>query len=576
MKKLFNILLAVVCLLLILPACSSAPKNLHPVKGEFIEGHVGGDAQTLNWVVATDAGASKRYAGFMVDPLAVFDNEFKLQLRCLAKDIEVSPDGLSYTASIRGDLKWTDGTKVTADDYVYTLKNIMFADWLDYADKAKWQETVDGKTIYVSPSTVNDTTFKIIRKTTDPDFLYTLYTLMPYPKSIAVHYENKADAFTQAPELANLSYSGNLGPYKPVAWSSSDGFVVKRNPDYYLGKETGAPYFEKYTIKQYGLQQVMNDALSQGRISYGYVEPQEANGFRSQGSTNVYTIPTNYYVYLAYNQRDNGWEGLKDARVRQAISMMINKPAIVQDMYLGYADAGFSFIPPYSPWYNGSVLKDYGMNPGRDQQTAIDLIKSAGYTQKEINGRMMFVDKNGDPIKLYFLIDIGSDFEQNLAILIRQCLLNIGLDINPKFSTREVVFMDGLMNKVPGSDQTPTFNNGPKAVSKQPWDLVILSSHANPLALEGSQEFFSSTGRFNLFGYSDQKVDALYKRASSAEAVNPESRKKIYSDLAQAISEAQPVDFLVFYKDNYVFGKNVKGVEPGVNVLYNYQFWYFD
>jgi ABC-type transport system substrate-binding protein len=576
MKKLFNILLAVISLLLIVPACSSLPVQLHPVKGEFIEGQTGEDAQTLNWIVASDAGASKRYASFMVDPLAVFDNQFKLQLRCLAKDVEISGDGLTYTATIRDDLKWSDSTRVTADDYVYTLKNLMFADWLQYENKAKWQETVDGKTIFVSPVVVSENAFKIVRKTVDPDFLYTIYDLMPYPKSIAIHYENKSDAFTQAAEFANLNYSGNLGPYRPIAWTNSEGFVMKRNPDYYLGKQTGAPYFEKYTIKHYGLQQTMLDALSEGKISYAYIEPQYANTFRSQDNTNVYTIPTNYYVYLAFNQRDNGWEGLKDVRVRRAITMMINKPAIIQNMYMGFGDPATSFIPPYSPWYNSSVVNDYGMDPGRDQQTAIDLIKSAGYTQKEIDGQMKFVDKDGNPIKLNFLVDMGSDFEQNLAIIIRQCLLNIGLDINPKFSTREVVFMDGLMNKVPGSDQTPAFNNGLHAVSKQPWDLVILSSHANPLALEGSQEFFSTNGKFNLFGYSDPKVDELYNRAKSIEGINPENRKKTYTDLAQAISDALPVDFLVFYKDNYAAGKNIRGIEAGVNVLYNYQFWYIE
>jgi peptide/nickel transport system substrate-binding protein len=575
MKKLFSLLLAIFSLLLIVPGCSGGAA-LHPVKGEFIEGQVGESAQTLNWIVATDGGESVRYASFMVDPLAVYNNDFKLQLRCLAKEIAVSADGLTYTAAIRSDLKWTDGSKVTAEDYVYTLKNLMFADWLEYENLARWQETVDGKAAFVSPEVVDETTFKIVRKTVDPDFLYTLYGLMPYPKTVALHYENKTDDFTSAPEFANLTYSGNLGPYKPVAWSASEGFVMKRNPDYYLGKETGAPYFETYTIKQFGLQSMLTEELSQGNVSYGYIEPQDANSVRGQGSANVYTVPTGYYVYMAFNQRDNGWEGLKDVRVRQAISMMINKPAVIQDMYLGFADPATTFIPPYSPWYNSSVVKDYGMDPGRDQQMAIELIKRAGYTQKEIDGQMKFVDKDGNPIKLNFLIDMGSEFDQNLAIIIRKCLLNIGLDINPKFSTREVVFMDGLMNKVPGSEQTPAFNNGPKAVSKQAWDLVILSSHANPLALEGSQEFFTSAGKFNLFGYFDPRVDELYKRAKSAEGLTQEARKKIYSDLAQTVSEAQPVDFLVFYNDNYVFGKNVKGVEPGINVLYNYQFWYFE
>jgi peptide/nickel transport system substrate-binding protein len=576
MRKLLNIIFALIAVILIVPACSGGPVALHPVKGAFIEGQIGEDAQTLNWIVASDGGASVRYASFMVDPLAVFDNQFKLQLRCLAKEIETSPDGMVYTATIRNDLVWSDGTKVSADDYVYTLKNLMFADWLEYESKAVWQETVTGKATFVIPAVVNGTTFTITRKTVEPGFIYKIYDLMPYPKHIAVHYENKPDQFSQSKEFANLNYSGNMGPYKPVAWSARDGFVLKRNPDYYLGKTTGAPYFETYTIKQYGLKQMMAEDLSEGKISSAYIEPQEANTFRSQGKTNVYTVPTDFYVYLAYNQRDNGWEGLKDPRVRQAISMTVDKPHIIQDLYLGFADPAFSFIPPFSPTYNEAVLNKYGMAPLADQQKAIDLIKSAGYTQKEVDGQMRFVDKTGNPIKLNFLIDMQSEFEQQLAILIRQSLLNIGLDINPQFSTREILFMQGLMNKVPGSDQTPAFNNGPKAVSSRPWDLVIMSSQANPLAMEGSQEFFQSNGRFNLFGYYDARVDELYKRARSAEALNLEAKKKIYSDLSKMISDAQPVDFLVFYKDNYAFVKNVKGIEPGINMLYNYQFWYFE
>jgi peptide/nickel transport system substrate-binding protein len=575
MRKLFSILLALVAIVLLVPACSNVNRvTEHPVKGEIVEAHIGDLAQTVHWIVATDGAASLRYAGFMVDPLAVFDNQFKLQLRCLAKDIDVSQDGLTYTITIRDDLKWTDGSKVTSNDYVYTLKNLMFSDWLNYADRAKWQEVVADQQVFVSPEVVSDTTFKIVRKTVDPDFLYLLYDLRPYPKTIAVHYENKLEAFTQAEEFVNMSYCGNLGAYKYVAWTNQDGFVVQRNPDYYLGKESGAPFFKQYRIKQYGLQQLLNDDLEAGKITYAFVEPDQANYFRSKDSLNVYTVPNGFYVYLAYNERDNGWEGLKDARVRQAISMVIDKPAVASQLYLGYADPALSFIPPYSPLYDESLLQKYGMTPAADQQKAIDLIKSAGYEQKEFDGKMKFVNKDGNPIKLLFAIDMASDFEQNMAILMRVNLMSIGLDIDPRFSTREIIFGKALMNKVPGSDQTPSFNNGPHAIGDQPWDLTILSSHANPLSIEGSGEFFTSTGRYNLFAFYNDNLDALYKRAKSAEALSFEGKKKIYGEIAKLISEQQPVDFLVYYKDNYAMLRGVKGVEPGINMEYNYQFWY--
>ena len=576
MKKLIFLSTVISLVILLLPACADGPQQLHPVKGEFIVGQLGEEAQTLNWMIATDGGASKRYASFIIDPLATFDNQYNLQLRCLAKDIEVSSDGLIYTVTIRDDLKWSDGTRVTAADYVYTVKNLMYASWLEYVEKPLWQENIGGGIYMVSPEVVDDTTFKVVRKTVDPDFIYTLYELMPYPKHIAQHYENGLEDFTTAPELVNLNYSGNLGPYKPAAWSSEEGFVMKRNPEYYLGKTNGAPYFETYRIKAFGLQQMMIEALRDEKISYALIDPQDANSFRSLGRFNVFTVPTGYYVYVAYNQRDNGWEGLKNPKIRQAISMVIDKPAIINDMYSGYADPAFSFIPPYSPWYNESVLINYGMTPSADTDKAIELIKSAGYEMKEIDGQKRFVDKDGNPIKLNFIVDIGSDFEQNLAILIRVNLMTIGLDINPKFSTREIIFKEGLMNKVPGSDQNPTFNSGPQAVGAQPWDLVILSTYGNALSLQGSEAFFTSSGKYNLFGFYNDKVDALYQRAKSAEGLSKENREKIFSEIAQVISEEQPVDFLVFYKDNLAFRNNVKGVEQGPNLFYNYHSWYFE
>ncbi|MCJ7654187.1 MAG: ABC transporter substrate-binding protein, partial [Dehalococcoidia bacterium] len=150
-------------------------------RGSFIEGESGGDAETLNWILAADA-TSFSYVGHTLDSLATYDNQFNIRLRCLAKDAEVSPDGLVYTITIRDDLKWSDGSPITAEDYVYTLKNLMFSNWLNYTYKSDWQEEVDGKTVFVTPEAVNATTFTISRQTVDPEFVYTIYDLIPYPK----------------------------------------------------------------------------------------------------------------------------------------------------------------------------------------------------------------------------------------------------------------------------------------------------------------------------------------------------------------------------------------------------------
>jgi ABC-type transport system substrate-binding protein len=574
MKRIIVLAAIIAVLAMLLPACTPTRPQLHPVKGTFIESQLGESAQTLNWIIATDGGASRRYASFMVEPLAVFDNQYKLQPRCIAKALEVTPDGLVYTVTIRDDLKWSDGTRVTADDYVYTINNIMLADWLECADKSRWQEKVSGNLVPVTAEAVSGTVFKVVRKTADSNFEYAIYDLMPYPKNIASNYENMTDEFISAPEFNNMVYCGNLGPYRPTDWTTAGGLTMARNPDYYLGKDNGAPYFEGYVINQPGLQQSINEGLNNGQISYAFIEPQDANTFRNNKDLKVITVPSGQFLMVAYNQRDNGWAGLKDPRVRQALSMAIDKPAIINDIFGGYADPAYGVIPPYSPWYNENAVQKNGMNTAADAQKAIDLIKGAGYEMKDIDGKQRFVDKEGKPIKLVLPVAIDSEVQKAAAYIIGQNLNNIGFEVEPKYQVQDFVAREIYVNKIPGSDSTPDYNSGPGAVSSQPWDLIILSSFGDALTIGRSEIFFSPAGRLNIFGFFDDKVDALYKKAASAEAVNPVNRQKIYDELSRAISEAQPVDFLVYYKDNFAMSDKVKGVEPGVNMLYNYQFWY--
>jgi peptide/nickel transport system substrate-binding protein len=96
------------------------------------------------------------------------------------------------------------------------------------------------------------------------------------------------------------------------------------------------------------------------------------------------------------------------------------------------------------------------------------------------------------------------------------------------------------------------------------------------LAPSGSHVFFATQGGLNFIGYSNPDVDALFKRAKSKEALDKEVRQQIYAELSRLLSEEQPVDFLIFHRANLGFQKNVMGIEPGINMGYNYYLWYFE
>jgi peptide/nickel transport system substrate-binding protein len=541
--------------------------------GTFIEGASGADAETLNWILAADA-TSLGYISLAFDGLITYDNKFNIVNRWLKNDIKTSDDGLSYTVTIRDDLEWSDGKPVTSDDFVYTMKNLMFADWMAYTYAGDWTEEVDGKSVFVEPVVENETTFTIKRKTVDPEFLYTITDLLIYPKHIVSKYEGDVKAFTQAPELNNLSYTGNLGPYRYKEWIRNDKIVMERNPDYYLGKEKGEPYFEEYEIKIFGTSAARHAAMEAGDITSTAIDPEQVMKFKAIPAVKVFTVPTTGYRVLQYNMRDNGWEGLKDRKVRQAISMAISKEKIIQDVLLGFGEPAFSFIPNVSPWYSEEGLLKIGVGSLYDKTRAKELMKEAGYGIDK-NGSFQIVDKRGDKIKLKFFTITGSKVHESMAYLIQKELGDIGIEVDIKFVPWEIMLRKYYMNKVPGSDQPGRNNNGPRAVSEEPWDLIYAGQSTDPLQPSGTEIFFVTDGGLNTYGYSNPEVDALFKKVRSKEALDITARKKIYTELSKLISEEQPLDFLAYAKTNAAYKSNVQGIDPGISMTYNYQEWYF-
>jgi peptide/nickel transport system substrate-binding protein len=545
------------------------------VGGNFIEGVSGGDAETLNWILAADA-SSFGYVGHTLDSLATYDNEFNIQLRCLAKDIEVSPDGLVYTITIRDDLKWSDNSTVTAEDYVYTLKNLMFSDWLNYPYKTNWQEEINGEKVLVTSEVVNDTTFKITRQTVDPEFVYTIYDLIPYPKYIATRYEGDVKAFTEAPEFNNLTYTGNMGPYRFKEWNRNDRYVAERNPDYYLGKDVGAPYFDQYIVKLFGTSATRQAALEAGDITYTGIEPEQATRFRNMKNIKVYTIPSGTCTVLAFNQRANGWEGLKKKSIRQAVAMSINKETITQSILLGFAEPAFSFIPSISPWYDKESIAKYGVGEFYDKQKAAEIFYHEGYGVKKEDGTINVTENDGSPLQLVLATSTGSKVTEDIAFQVRRDLLALGIETEIKLRPWSTLIRQYMENTVPGSDQEPRDNNGPEAVSQENWDMILLAFGSDILAPSGSSVFYATDGGLNFMGYYNTEVDDLFKQIKSKEALDKEVRKQIYAKLSLLLSEDLPVDFLFYSRVNRGFQKNVMGIEPGPSMGYNYYLWYFD
>ncbi len=566
-----GLVIFLISLLTLLAGCATPPA----VTGSFIDGSAGGDAETLNWILAADA-SSFSYAGQTTDSLATYDNNWQVVLRHLAKPVQISDDGLTYTMTIRDDLRWSDNVSVTADDYVYTMKNLMFSDWLNYPYKGDWMETVDGKTVFVQPEVVDKTTFVIKRQTVDPEFADgVIYSLTPYPQHIAIKYEGDVKAFTQADEFNKLTYTGNLGPYKFKEWIRDDKYVVERNPDFYLGQNDSSPYFEQYISKLFGTSAAVLAALEAGDIQYAGIEPEQVAKFKQMANIKVYTVPTGSYDIIVYNQRPNGWAGLRDKLVRQALSMSINKKEVIDSIRLGFGDPAFSFIPKPSPWYTEEGVPQYGYGALYDTKKARQMLYEADYGVKNPDGTIKVQNKDGTPVKLTLATTPGSSIAENLAFLVKQDLAEVNIEVDIKLVPWPTLLRQYVMNKVPGTDQEPRYNNGPTSVSEQPWDMIIMVFSTHPIAPSGSRVFFTTNGGLNYWGYSNTKIDELFQRVGSKEALDEKARKEIYGEISRIMADDQPVDFLTFPRANHGFQANIEGIDPGMRLSWNYHKWHF-
>ena len=560
--------------LILLPVLAVSCAAPTTPKGNFIEGASAGDAETLNYILAVDS-ASHSYTGYVLGSLATYDNQWNVVLRHLDKPVEVSEDGLSYTITIRDDLKWSDNSSVTAEDYVYTLKNLMFSDWLNYPYKSDWQEMVNDETVFIEPEVVNETTFVIKRQTVDPEFMdNAIYGLTPYPKYITVKYEGDVKAFTEAEEFNNLSYTGNLGPYRFKEWIRNDKYVVERNPDFYLGQKDSSPYFEQYVTKLLGTPAARHASLESGDITYTGIDPEQVLKFKEMESIQVHTVPTSGYQLITYNLRKNGWEGFRNKQVRQALSMSIDKKTVIDSILLGFGDPAFSFIPKPSPWYTEEGVPKYGTGPLYDKEKAKQILYEAGYGIKQPDGTIVIQDKDGQPIQLTLATNSGNKLREDIAFLVKQELADIGIEVDIKLVPWATLLRQYMYNKVPGTDQEPRGNNGPDAVSAESWDLLVLGFSTHPIAPSGSRVFFTTDGGLNFWGYSNPEVDKLFQRVRSKEALDREVRQKIYAEISRLIADDQPAAFLSFPRGNHGFQATIEGIDVGMRLGWNYHKWY--
>lgn len=287
--------------------------------------------------------------GNMFEALVEFDPSMKI--RPLLAEAWENPDDLTWVFRIRPGVLFHDGTPLQVDDVVYSL------------NRAKSWPASELKSNFVAV----DTIFKADERTV------VIKTRRPYPILLnkllnafiipARYHQKYGDAgFEQAPL--------GTGPYRFLSFDRRRGLKVQRWERYWGPR----PDYREVVITKYGDPQEIGELLKQGGADIvNEVPPAVARGL-SDRSFGGYRLERRPGLSLRYLGLNTTAKPFSDRRVRQAISLSVDRQTLVERYVLGFGMPASQLVPQAI----------FGYDPGlpqlrHDPGTARRLLKAAGY-----------------------------------------------------------------------------------------------------------------------------------------------------------------------------------------------------
>ena len=299
----------------------------------------------------------------------------------LATDTSVSEDGLTWTVTIRGDVKFTDGEPLTAGDVAFTYNTV------------KETSSVNDFTMLDRAEALDDTT--VVFHMTRP------FSIWPYTMAaVGILPEHAYDSRTYG---TNPIGSGR---YMLKQWDQGQQVILEANPDYY-GE---APKMKQVTIL-FMEEDAAFLAAQAGQVDVAYTSAtysdQNIDGYELAAYETVdnrgFNLPA---VPEGTDEegRQTGNDFTSDVRVRRAINLGIDRQEMIDHVLNGYGSPAYS-VCDQLPWYSEASEVAY------DPKEAGKLLDEAGWRMGADGVR----EKDGVKASLNLLFSAGDSVRQALV-----------------------------------------------------------------------------------------------------------------------------------------------------------------
>ena len=512
------------------PKPTQAPSAAVPKAGGSMVSAAASDAVSFHPYTTTDSG-SRGYAGLVYDGSLWTYDPHSLEPRPeAATGWTTSDDRLTYTFTLRDDLRWSDGTPLTSADYKWTFDRAA-----DPANKYPYISNLELIAAYEAP---DPRTIVVTMKEPIVVGLEAVDAVTPLPRHIWQNVDWGDPS--QNPQIMAPTVSS--GPYILREWVKDDHATFVAN-DLYHG---GRPLIDTVTIRIVPSQEIAYQMLKSGEVDYASFTPDNYPEAKSLPNVTVYEWwpAAASWSYLGFNLR-RPW--LQDVNVRRALAQAINREEIAQYVLNGLARPTYSVFPPSSWVYNPNVPK-YEYNP----TVAGELLDKAGWAR----GPGGIRQKDGQQLRLRLLFGPNtSKVRERIATIAQQAWQDLGVAVGVQ-GLEWGTYLSTLKSEPFDWD-----------VSVLGWNSTLEPHWMNQIWRE------DAIPELNAVGYVNKRVEQLFDRG--VREFDREKRKQIYQEIQQIISTDAPYVFLTTDLSYVGINNRVGGIEPTpLGIGHNRERWF--
>jgi peptide/nickel transport system substrate-binding protein len=487
-----------------------------PEQGDVLRLVLPAEMPHLNPLTSTDYYAST-VLSWVFDTLLDRDQETLESLPALAERWEVSEDHLSYTFHLRKDVVFSDGVPLTAKDVKFTFDMVM-------------DPAVD------APNLRNY--YKDVQECQVPDE-YTVRFVCDEPyyqhlimlgglSIIPEHIYGEGD-FNRHPN--NRKPVGS-GMYTLEEWETGQRLNLQRNTRYWGTHEKGWPWFDRIEYAIIPDDNTAFQVLTKGELDFMSMPAElfmrRANTTRFQEQFNRFAYFRPAYNYLGWNMRKPMF---KDKETRQALTMLLDRELIREEIYYGQAVviAG-NFMPGTAEWNEQIAPLPF------DPQQAQELLKQAGW---QANSKTGILERDGLPFRFDAATTNQNPVAEKILTLYKEELARVGIDL-----TIRLMEWASLLERV----------------DKREFDAILMG-WSMPPDPDPYQVWHSSQtdAGSNYVGFINEEADKIVEEARRS--FDREERIRLYHRFQEILHEEQPYLFMLTPKVLAAGQKRLQGIQ---------------